>query len=488
MKRFLLTLATVFAIAVPTIATTPAQINASDPDEILSTEPVNVRVTPNLSGQIITQLDDGTPTNIRCAIAGQQIWDTNVWFYSDLANGERGFWTAYYSDADYNTSDDLSNRYGISRCERPSSTPGASVYYQPRFHLSDPLAPTSTYTAAKDYWAAGSCSAIASAGSWPAHFDGQLVTRASGWSLGRLGITYMLSHFPQRAANLDQIILFDPGNLDEYANNPCDARYDQDELMAQWLDADPSRRLLVLAGAWTRDVGNPDEEGRLHQGLQQHLFPAIRAAGRSHQVLICNYDTMGHAAVMENFGHLAGSGSLTQCPGESDAAWDPSGALIGDGSEPVDPIDMIIHRLRHVESIEDLDPSLFKSEVLQLIRWVRTGAYLDTKTEVFDDYGEYVPIDAETSVYYDVFGNIAYGILASRLGIERDIAQAGPLIPVLGGGWSEADFISVEIGFDINGDIDGDFSRLDRDLIVTYIKAYRAAYAGADRPMRVIDR
>jgi|GEM_PF-2210717 len=321
MKRILtLTLA---ACLVSVFTTSTAASAIEDYGEVRSTESVNVRVAPNLSGEAFIRLPPETPSNIRCAIAGQQIYDTNVWFYSDFDNGQRGFWTAYYSDADYNTWADLENRYGIARCERPSTTPGGSVYYQPRYHLGDPIAPTATYTAAKDYWSASNCSAYSATNYWPEHFDDQLVTRASAWSLGRLGITYMLSHDRERAENLNEIILFDPANLDEYANNHCDAVYNQDRLMADWLQGDSERRLLVLAGAWTRDANNPDELGQLHQGIQQHLFPAIRNLGLSDQVLVCNYDNMGHAAVMDNFGHLAQEGSVTSCPGSPDAAWNP---------------------------------------------------------------------------------------------------------------------------------------------------------------------
>ncbi len=74
--------------------------------------------------------------------------------------------------------------------------------------------------------------------------------------------------------------------------------------MARWLSGSSGRHLLVLAGAVTRDVDHPDSEGRLHQGIQQYLFPAIRAAGRSAQVLVCNYDTMQHPDVLRNFSYL----------------------------------------------------------------------------------------------------------------------------------------------------------------------------------------
>lgn len=295
---------------------------ATSTEVVTATEAVNVRVAPNLSGEVIAQMSPDRLTNIRCGIAGQWLWDTNVWFYSDLPNGERGFWTAYYSDAEYNTWNDLATRYGIERCERAEGGPGGSVYYQPRYAVGDPLAPTSVYTATKDFWSAGGCSSARSS-YWPAYFDGQLVTRASAWSLGRLGISYLLESAPTRAEHLKEIVLFDPGNLAEYGDNPCDLAYEQDSLIANWLAGDPERRLLVLAGAVTRDVANPSDTGQLHQGLQQFLFPAVRSMGVADQVLVCNYDLMGHMEVMRRFGHLAGSGSVASCPGSPDASWSP---------------------------------------------------------------------------------------------------------------------------------------------------------------------
>lgn len=286
-----------------------------------ATDDVNVRVAPNLSGGILRRLPTGTSATIRCAILGQTIYDTPVWFYSEFVGSVRGFWSAYYSDANYQTLSDLQSRYGIPRCDRSSSATGGSVYYQPRYSPGDPIAPYETLTVTKDFWAAGSCSAAYSA-YWAPYFDGRLITRASAWSLGRLGITYLLSEYPARAANLQQIVLFDPGSLADYRSE-CDLRYDQDGLMAGWLRGNSNRRLLVLAGEVTRDQDHPDAAGRWHQGIQQYLFPAIRSAGLSGRVLVCNYDTMKHDEVLRNFGSLAASGSLTACPGSPDASWRP---------------------------------------------------------------------------------------------------------------------------------------------------------------------
>jgi hypothetical protein len=328
-------LAVAFAVAlIPLVGASPA----SGWSPITATETVNVRVAPNLSGGVIGQLSPGLAVPIRCAIAGQYIYDTNVWFYAEFPTGTYGFFSAYYSTADYQTWGDLEDRYGIERCERPTTLSGGSVYYQPRYTLGDPIAPYTTYTATKDFWAPPpwwdplpdpieptSCD-TEHAAYWPEYFDGRKITRASGWSLGRLGLTYLLDDHAARANNLREIVLFDPGSLGDY-EGACDQRHDQDQLYADWLAADSSRRLLVLAGAVTRDVDtavvNPAGVTEYHQGIQRYLFPAIRSAGVDDQVLVCNYDTMGHLQVMEQFGWLAGSGPLTTCPGQPDDEWHP---------------------------------------------------------------------------------------------------------------------------------------------------------------------
>lgn len=307
------------ALVVASTAFGPARAGAALA-RVSVTETVNVRVAPNLSGGIVGQLVAGSTPVIRCAGSGQLIYDTPVWFYGQVGSA-LGFWTAYYSDAVYTTFADLEARYGIPRCDRPSTITGGSVYYQPRYSVGDPIAPYTTYTATKDHWAAGDCSAAYSA-YWAPHFDGRLITRASGWSLGRLGITYLLAEYPARAERLQQLVLFDPGDLADYLST-CDQRYDQDGLMARWLSGNAQRRLLVIAGAHTRDVDHPDAQGRRHQGIQQHLFPAIRAAGQSSKVLVCNFDSMGHAEVMRRFGYLAGSGSITACPAGANWIWRP---------------------------------------------------------------------------------------------------------------------------------------------------------------------
>jgi hypothetical protein len=301
--------------------------SAAAASSIDTTADVNIRVAPNLSGAVITKIPNGTTPSIRCASSGQAIYDNAVWFYVDLHDNVRGFFSAYYSTADFRTWDDLRNRYGVVRCDRAATTVGGSMYYQPRYDAADPIAPYAAYTATKDWWSReGSDCSTQYSDYWPASFDGRKITRASAWSLGRLGITYLLKQNPTRSSQLDTIILFDPGSLGDYESY-CDLKYPQDELMATWLSGSSSRRLIVLAGKVTRDVDHPDAQGRHHQGIQRHLFPAIRNAGRASQVLVCNYDSVGHPDLLRTFSSLVASGSATSCPTSGsirpNAAWHP---------------------------------------------------------------------------------------------------------------------------------------------------------------------
>ena len=319
MKRFTMIVMAAIAATLPAVVADPASTNASSGyNEIFSTEPVNVRVTPNVSGQVIAQLDDGTPTNIRCAIAGQQIWDTNVWFYSDLTNGNTGSGlrtTPTPSTTPGTISQTDTKSVG---CERPASTPGASVYYQPRFHLGDPLAPTSAYTAAKDYWAAGNCSATPRSMTCPPTSTApQLVAQATGRaSAARHHLHALAQRQPHSSGQPQRDHPVRPRQPRRIQNNPCDAQYDQDQLMADWLNGDDDRRLLVIAGAWTARRIQPRRRraaASRHPTTPLPSHPQPRPFRSS--ACLPQRTAMGHLEIMETFGHLAGSGSITTCPG-----------------------------------------------------------------------------------------------------------------------------------------------------------------------------
>lgn len=154
-----------------------------------------------------------------------------------------------------------------------------------------------------------------------------------------------------------------------------------------------------------------------------------------------------------------------------------------------DPINVIVNRLKSIETFDHLYDrwyDRYDKKLSQLVAYTRTGGYLDTKLEVYNQYGAYAPISLATEAYYDIFGNIAFGILAARLGIGQTVAQSGAI--VFGGGIDSSDALSIYIGYQINRSIGGDFSKLTRSLVVRHILAARAAYDRTSRPARLRSR
>jgi hypothetical protein len=136
---------------------------------------------------------------------------------------------------------------------------------------------------------------------------GKLLTTLAGWSSGRNGPIMFLYAHPSWYSQVHYILLFDPGNVDDYTTGGCDKQYqNMSYAVLQWLSSDSRNRLVVLAGEVTADYGHPID-GRGHGGIQSVLFSAIKsnpakdnATLRGH-VVVCNYDRMNHEDVWLNF-------------------------------------------------------------------------------------------------------------------------------------------------------------------------------------------
>jgi hypothetical protein len=206
------------------------------------------------------------------------------------------------------------------RLPRCTAAHGGSVYYQPRFDLFDPKA-DADHVVPLDTWSDGNCSP-ARGGNFPDIKNEKLITTLSGWSLGRLGPTYLLStNFDRVAANVDYIILFDPGSYGEYFDpTSCDGDFDQSDLYRRWLSVRPANRLLILAGAVTRDIDTAVGP-YAHRGIQEALFPKIRGTHLAQQVLVCNYNDLGHADVLKKFRQIVQNGPQPTCPQRPDVTF-----------------------------------------------------------------------------------------------------------------------------------------------------------------------
>jgi len=154
--------------------------------------------------------------------------------------------------------------------------------------------------------------------------NGKLITTLAGWSYGRNGpIMFMAAH-PPWWTQINYILLIDPGGLSDYLTGVCDTQYsDMSLLIAEWLAYSSNNRLVVLAGKLTADYGDPDPmTGLAHAGLQDALFPEIKhypsVQGRSirKQVVVCNYDNVGHEEMWKQFRNEMNDSRITlnHCP------------------------------------------------------------------------------------------------------------------------------------------------------------------------------
>jgi hypothetical protein len=236
---------------------------------------------------------------------------------------------------------------------------GGSLYYSP-YRSSDPghgseiiehwgpfghftrwiRAPApSTFTANYDEWhpSGGDSTCPDPSSTVPARIKGgaiggKLITTLAAWSKARSAPLLFLYGGPAWAGQISYVLLFDPGDLDEYRSSRCPkAIYGA---LAQWLGASKSNHLAVLAGKVTADYEHP-VNGHGHAGIQNYLFPAIRnfpvtrTRNIRQQVVVCNYDAMSHEDVWIHFRNAMNESPITlsTCPewrrGEDPVSWNP---------------------------------------------------------------------------------------------------------------------------------------------------------------------
>ncbi len=178
----------------------------------------------------------------------------------------------------------------------------------------------------QDSWVKGNCN-NERANDFPTEVDGKKVTTLAGWSLGRLGPIYFLEQSDSREKNINYIVLFDPGNNDDYTNTEyCDVRQkkgqpSQSHTIAEWLGRSSNNHLVIFAGEVTRDQKHPTKVNNrdyFHSGIQDVLFPEVRKNDDIRdQVTVCNYDSMKHENVYLNFRSYVNKSKITSpagCP------------------------------------------------------------------------------------------------------------------------------------------------------------------------------
>jgi len=315
-------LAALFAVTVGLIPATNSKAVAAT-GYTVSNGPWNVRSCASTVCEVVATMPTGPIPDLACQAMGEfvtlsQSARSGIWDKIRTPSGDVGFVT------DLAVNETPLGVYD-SRLPHCTGTAGGSVYYQPRYSTTDPVAP-SDVTIPLTAWSNGSC-APASDYNIPEVTTARVVTTISGWSLGRLGPTYLLYWNFTRAKQVNSIVLFDPGSYDDYfGSGSCDKSYDQSALYKNWLSLSTNNRLLILAGKVTKDAQTAVGP-YAHRGIQEALFPKIRGTAQANQVLVCNYDDLDHYAVPTKFGSVVRNGPQSTCPVAPGvrlyAAWHP---------------------------------------------------------------------------------------------------------------------------------------------------------------------
>jgi hypothetical protein len=224
---------------------------------------------------------------------------------------------------------------GVPACgaQPPPSSPGPkSVFYSPN-NTPDAVAnlQVADLNLPLSEWATGSQCSTGGAVNIPSG-----VSILAGWSLGRLGPIYFLDAAgAHRVSQIHAIILFDPGSTSDFAEPPlwkrllgdqtCDWQYPINSLLANWLKSNSSNRLIVLTGA---DSEMKNGSGKsTFAGLWKYYFAGIWNQPFAGQALVCDYNKLGHQAVLTDFAAGLLDKTPAKCPTASSAptptSWHP---------------------------------------------------------------------------------------------------------------------------------------------------------------------
>jgi hypothetical protein len=156
------------------------------------------------------------------------------------------------------------------------------------------------------------------------------ITELAGFSLGRLGPIYFLRKPPAWAAQIDYVLLLDPGSSSDM--QPCDPKPSiaPATALAGWLARRATNQLVIIAGPATLSDN--------YAGLDQRYLSAL-APDQRRQVLICYKTSPAHPAFLESqnggFGWMVGAPPPATCPsGTHERRWSIPGGGGGSTSPP----------------------------------------------------------------------------------------------------------------------------------------------------------
>jgi hypothetical protein len=158
-------------------------------------------------------------------------------------------------------------------------------------------------------WAgSGGCSAANTVADTPTS-----ATTLTGWSLGRVGLSYFLAAAGRdRVARVSRIVLIDPGPTSEIAGSCEDTHIRKhyhtttSALFADWLSSSSSNHLVILTGRSTEDRGaSPNPLSASFHGLKTYYLAEIhnKKAGVKDRVLWCDYNDANHWDIFWRYYH-----------------------------------------------------------------------------------------------------------------------------------------------------------------------------------------
>lgn len=160
-------------------------------------------------------------------------------------------------------------------------------------------------------WTAGPCDPTAAA-SVPRVAREQAITQLAGYSLGRLGPIYFLKKATDRWADIDYILLLDPGGVDDLSGS-CDSNQDIApwHLLDDWLASRSTNRLVIMSGKLTSSAE--------HSAIRAFYLREMSDVMLKQQVLVCDAD-LNHDDFMKDpdgYGWMVGGHAPHSCPAGS---------------------------------------------------------------------------------------------------------------------------------------------------------------------------
>lgn len=264
---------------------------------------------------------------LECYAFGQAVGPYNDRLWYQALNVTRptidGMADQGYLNAHYINDGKAANQVdpGVPACNAgvPSAPGAKSVFYSPN-NTPDAVAglQVADLNLPLALWATGAQCSATGASNIPAS-----VSILEGWSKGRLGPIFFLDAAgAQNVARIHTIILFDPGSTSDFAEPPlwkrllgdqtCDWQYPINSLLANWLKLNSSNRLLVFTGA---DSEMKNTSGKsTFAGLWKYYFAGIWNQPFAGQALVCDYNNLGHQAVLTDFAPQLTDQTPSKCP------------------------------------------------------------------------------------------------------------------------------------------------------------------------------